>query len=467
MTELWRWDAFELARAIRTRAVSSREAALACLERTDQVNGRLNAIVELAPDAALAAAEAADAAVGRGETLGWLHGVPVTTKINVDQAGSATSNGVVAFRDAVALEDSPVVANLRAAGAVIFGRTNTPAFSFRWFTENDLHGRTLNPWSTGHTPGGSSGGASVAVAAGMGPIAQGNDFAGSIRYPAYCTGVFGLRPSFGRVPAHLPSAPAERPITAPWMSVQGPLARSVRDLRLALRAMAAGDPNDPWWVPAPLEGAAPAHPIRVAFSRSAAGRSASPEVEAAVLGAAGWLSEAGYAIEEVDPPDMAEAAALWLTLAQGEARHFMGEAIARDGDHGIRTAFESMCAHAPVLDAYRHMKALAQRSALVRRWQQFLQRYPLVLTPVSGESAFPWGLDVGGRTGIDRVLQALGPMFMVPVLGLPAVAAPTGVANRLPIGVQIVGPRFREDLVLDAAEVLEARCGPMTPIDPR
>src|SRR5690606_32859352 len=155
---------------------------------------------------------------------------------------------------------------------------------------------TLNPWNAGVTPGGSSGGASAAVAAGIGPIGHGNDFGGSVRYPAYCTGVYGLRPSFGRVPAFLPSAREERQLSAQLMSVQGPLARSVRDLRLALLAMSAADPRDPWWVPAPLEGPGLEPPIRVAFTVSSAGVQAEPAVVEAVRKAAGWLAEAGYVV---------------------------------------------------------------------------------------------------------------------------------------------------------------------------
>ena len=165
---LWSWSAQRLAAAIRSGAVSAREAAQSSLQRVQAVNPALNAIVDLMADEALAAADAADAARRRGDVLGPLHGVPVTVKVNVDLQGRATTNGVVAFKDNIASEDSPVVANLRQAGAVIIGRTNTPAFSVRWFTDNDLHGRTLNPWSREHTPGGSSGGASSAVAAGMG-----------------------------------------------------------------------------------------------------------------------------------------------------------------------------------------------------------------------------------------------------------------------------------------------------------
>jgi amidase len=305
---LWQWTAAELAHGIRTRRISSREATEACLGRVAQVNPQLNAIVHVLTDTALAQADAADRAVAAGEPLGVLHGVPVTTKVNVDQIGCATTNGIVAFKDLIATQDSPVVANLKAAGAVIFGRTNTPAFSFRWFTENDLHGRTLNPWSRDHTPGGSSGGASSAVSSGMGPLAHGNDIAGSVRYPAYCTGLVGLRPSFGRVPNFLPSATAERPPGMSMMSVQGPLARTVQDTRLGLQAMSAFDPRDPWWVPAPLQGPTSARPIRVAVSTTMAHATVHPEIVAAIERAAGWLADAGYAVERVEPPDMQAAA---------------------------------------------------------------------------------------------------------------------------------------------------------------
>lgn len=464
---LWRWPAHSLAGAIRHGAVSAREATVSTLERVQAVNPTLNAIVDLMADEALAAADAADAARRSGLALGPLHGVPVTVKVNVDLRGHATTNGVVAFKDLVAADDSPVVANLRRAGAVIIGRTNTPAFSVRWFTENDLHGRTLNPWSRAHTPGGSSGGASSAVAAGMGAIAHGNDLAGSVRYPAYCTGVCGLRPSFGRVPAYLQSAKDERPMSMAMMSVQGPLARCVPDLRLALEAMSAGDARDPWWVPAPLTGPALPHPLRVAMTVNCQGAPADPAVVAAVRQAGAWLAEAGYAVEEVEPPSLAEAHELWKLIANDEARRFMWGAIEQFGDAGVRRSFGWMLEDSPVLDHSAHLRAFAKRSTLLRRWQLFMERYPLVLGPVSGEPPFPWGWDVESEATMARVMRAQESQFAVPVLGLPAVSVPTGLAGGLPMGVQLIGPRFREDLVFEAAEVIEAHCPPMTPIDPR
>ncbi len=464
---LWRWSAVDLAHGIRTRRISSREAVQACLTRAHAVNPALNALVVLLDEQALAAADEADRAVARGDALGPLHGVPITVKVNVDQAGQATTNGLVALKDNIAREDSPVVANLRKAGAIIIGRSNTPAFSMRWFTDNDLHGRTLNPWSAGHTPGGSSGGASAAVAAGMGPIGHGNDLAGSVRYPAYCTGLYGLRPSFGRVPAFLPTATQERPLSPQLMSVQGPLARCVADIRLALQAMSGFDPRDPWWVPAPLEGPRLQRPIKVAMSMDCGHAKASPEVVAAVHRAAGWLREAGYVVEEVQTPSVAEAMDLWDLISRNENLMQVKPLIEKMGDAGIRASFAAQFDGSPLLDMDEHLRALARRSTLIRQWTLFLQDWPLVLGPVSAELPFEQNADTLSPERSRQVLRAQGPCFSVPVLGLPAISAPTGMAGALPTGVQILGARFREDLVMEAAEVLEGRSPSTTPIDPR
>ncbi len=237
--DLWRWDAVELAAAIRTRKVSSREAVQSVLERLEAVNPAINAVTVVLGDPALADADAADAAVKRGEAVGMLHGVPVTIKENIDQTGQATTNGIVTFKDVIARSDSPPVANWKRAGAVIVGRTNTPAFSLRWHTDNALRGRTFNPWARERTPGGSSGGAASALASGIAPLAHGNDLGGSVRYPAYCCGVAGIRPTLGRVPPYNPTAGEEPPPAGP----RGP-AGPPRPGRAARRAPAArADPG--------------------------------------------------------------------------------------------------------------------------------------------------------------------------------------------------------------------------------
>ena len=464
--ELWRWDATDLARAIRLGAVSAAEAVRSVLARCAAVNPAINAVVQVLEAESLAAAEAADAARSRGEAPGPLHGVPVTTKINVDQRGLATSNGCVPLRDLVAPEDTAVVANLRRAGAIIIGRTNTPALSMRWFTENALHGRTLNPWSAGHTPGGSSGGAAAAVAAGIGPIGHGNDLGGSVRYPAYACGIAGLRPSFGRIPAFNPTLAAERPLSGQLMSTQGPLARRVCDLRLALGPMSVGDPRDPWWMPAPLDWPAPPRPIRVALSPDPAGTGVHPAVAEAVRRAGTILAAAGYAVEDVDPPGFAAAARDWDALSHGEAMLFMREAFEKNADEGAQATFRFMTAHTPPLDLVAWAQVAARRTTHQRAWARFMATHPLVLCPVSAEPPFPQGLDVAGQQGFDSVYRAQQVLLATPLLGLPSVSVPTGVVDGLPMGVQVIAPRWREDLALDAAEVIEAACPMPTPIDP-
>ena len=210
MEDLWRLSAVDLAGLIRSKKVSAKEAASAALARLDAVNPAINAVVDHRPEEVLAQAAPIDAAIARGEDVGPLAGVPVTVKVNIDQQGFATTNGLKLQRDVIAASNSPVIDNLRKAGAVILGRTNCPAFSYRWFTTNLIHGDTKNPRDPGITPGGSSGGAGAAVAAGIGHIAHGTDIAGSIRYPAYACGVHGLRPTVGRVAAFNASLP-ERP----------------------------------------------------------------------------------------------------------------------------------------------------------------------------------------------------------------------------------------------------------------
>ena len=187
------------------------------------------------------------------KATGPLHGVPVTVKCNVDVEGQPTSNGLPAFADLIAREDSPLVSLLKKAGAIIIGRTNTPELSMRMNTDNPLFGRTLNPWDEQASPGGSSGGASSAAAAGFGPIHHGNDIGGSLRYPAHNCGLATVKPTFGRVPAWLSSAPAERGMLSQLMSVQGAICREVEDVRLATRVMSGSDPRDPFWMPVPFD----------------------------------------------------------------------------------------------------------------------------------------------------------------------------------------------------------------------
>jgi amidase len=471
---LWQWDATRITEGIRRRDISAREAVAACIERMHAVNPALNAVTVDLSAQALRAADAADAQVARAragnDPLPPLLGVPVTIKENVDQIGCATVNGVAAYKDVVAQADSPIVANWKKAGAIIIGRTNTPAFSFRLDTVNDVRGRTFSPWSRTHTPGGSSGGASSSVAAGITPLAHGNDIAGSVRYPAYCTGLAGLRPSFGRVPAFNPTGKSERTISAQLMSVQGPLARCVRDVRLGFEAMAQPDPRDPWWVPAPLAGPVVPPPIRVAVVSEAAdlgGAAPSPAVAAALAHAARALADAGYEVVTDRTPGFTRPFELWLEMLVPEFRRFMQADFERDGDDGVRTAMRFLVECAPDRGPEAHLKALAERAGLVRAWSVFLADTPLVVAPVCTEQAYVQGFDLESAARTHEIWQQSATLMAVPVLGLPAMAVPTGVANGLPVGVQVIGRRFREDLCLAAAQAIEERSPRITPIDPR
>ena len=465
--ELWRWQACDLAQAIRTRRITAREAVTSCLARHGEVNPRINAVVDLTADEALAAADAADATVARREPLGPQHGVPVTIKINVDYAGRATTNGVVAFKDRIAQADSPPVANWRKAGAIIIGRTNVPPFSARFFTDNALYGRTRNPWDADRTPGGSSGGAAAAVATGIGALAHGNDRAGSIRYPAYACGVIGIRPTLGRVPTYDSSAPDEPSITTQLTNVQGPLARSIRDLRLGLVTMAARDPRDPWWVPLETAPEARTGQVRVAMLAEMAGIDADRAVSATVLQAARWLEEAGYKVEEATPPRLEEAARLFFTLVRTEEHAGTTKVIEQLGDDALRRARASTMAYASELDFEGYVKAFGHRASILREWMLFFERYPLLLMPVSWQRPFPVDFDQQGDEAVARMLSAHHPMLAVSTLGLPGLSIPTGLAGGVPIGVQLVAGRFKEELCLSAGEAIEARQPVATPIDPR
>ena len=471
-TQLWQWDATDLAKAIRLRKISSREATESCLQRLDAVNPQLNAVTFQIAEAALRDADAADAAVKKGEPLGPLHGVPLSTKENIDQKDLPTPNGVVAYKDLIAPADSPVVANWRKAGAVFIGRTNAPAYSLRWDTDNALRGRTYNPWAKGRTPGGSSGGAGAAVAAGIGPISHGNDYGGSIRYPAYCCGVAGIRPTMGRVPAFNPSAQAERPPTIALFAVQGPLARTVKDVRLGLAAMSGRDPRDPWWVPAQHHGRGPQRPLKVGLVTEAPGLYTHPQVAEAVRKAGAALSDAGYIVEEVTPPSIAAAVELWVKLVAADIRELLWDTIAANADPMAVKAVGLWRDALPPISMTEYIKGLSEITKHRRDWSLFLEQYPLLVGPNSGDLPFEIGFDTTDQARTNHVLKSQALMIVVNLIGFPSAAVPVGLAQvdgaprGLPLGVQVIANRYRENLALEAAEVIEAQHGLSTPIDP-
>ena len=464
MNDLWRLSATDLASRIRSRQISARDAAVSALARLDAVNPAINAVVDHRPDDVLAQADAIDKRIAAGEDVGALGGVPVTIKVISDQKGYATTNGTTLQRDWIATANNPVVDNFLKAGAVLLGRTNCPAFSFRWFTNNQVHGHTKNPRDPALTPGGSSGGAGAAIAAGIGHIAHGTDIAGSIRYPAYACGVHGLRPTLGRIAAFNTTG-VERPLGPQITAVSGPLARTIADLRTALAVLSQPDMRDPWWVPAPLDG--PKMPKRAALCIAPDGLDVAPEIKAALIDAAKRLERAGWTVEEIqNTPPLREAAELQRKFWLGDGYEAMLAAAEKDGDAGALACLRGSRDHVQGLDQTTFSKLLTRRATLVRDWQSFFQTHAVLLMPVSGELPFADQLDLRDEESFRRVWAAQMPMVGTPFMGLPGLTVSTGLVGRTPVGVQIVSGRYREDLCLLAGDAIEAGGVPPSPIDP-
>lgn len=460
----YRLGAADLAAAIRSREIGSREALESLLARIEAVNPIVNAVSSVLEGEARAAADAADAAIARGDAVGPLHGVPVTVKVNVDVAGSATTSGIVAFAAECPGHDAPVVARLRAAGAIPFARTNMPDLGLRWHTESSLHGITVNPWNRALTPGGSSGGEAATLATGMTPLGIGNDVGGSVRWPSQCCGTAALRPTLGRFPHHASTLPMEAPLAFTMFLTDGPMARHVRDLRLAFEACAGQSPLDPWSVsPSPLPLP---RPLRVAVTTDPAGGGCDAAIAAGVGRAAQMLREAGCVVEEVEPPAVAEAAELWGLLLGAETRTMVAPFAAPMLAPDAVTVIEHLVGAFPEVDLAGYMEGLGRRTRIAREWAGHFESWDVVLGPVCCRPPFEVGADLTA-SGMAGILHAMRLVTTGNLLGLPAVVVPVGIAGGMPLAVQILGARYREDCCLAAAQVLEDCFGVLTPIDPR
>ena len=460
-TELWKLGAGELADCIRKRSVSSREAVQAHLDRVAAVNPDVNAITQVLAETALAAAGAADAKLARGEPVGPLHGVPFTVKENIDVAGSATTWGAAALAGQVAGEDAPHIANLRAAGAIPIARTNMPDFALRWHTDSGVAGATRNPWDPALTPGGSSGGEAAALATGMTPLGVGNDLGGSLRWPAQCCGVSSLKPTLGRVPDAAVTIPTDPTMGISLFNVQGPLARRVADVRLAFGVMAAGSDRDPKFVQ-PVSPPATADRPTVAVVRDPGGLGIHPAVAAALDRAARSLAAAGYTLDEVEPPEIMACVDGWQALLAadfGVLEPLIGGLMSAD----TRTFFDAAAAAMPKPDLALVEGAFLNRHRLLREWAAFQRQHPLILAPIGTQPAPTAAADLepgGAEAGLLRLRMTVAVNF----LGLPAAAV--AIPGELPQAVQMIGPRYREDLCLAAAEAIEGAVGAPEPIDP-
>lgn len=464
-TEIWRLNATDLTILTRSGELSAFEVTENAIDRMHQVNPDLNAVVEDLSTEALKRARDLDAAVAGGASAGPLHGVPVTIKINVDQKGHATSNGVVALKDVIAPDDAPVVRNLQNAGAIVIGRTNTPEFSFRADTDNPLHGRTHNPWGRHISPGGSSGGAGAGVMAGIGALAHGNDIGGSLRFPAAANGAVTVKPGLGRVPAWNPSQQAERGILAQSMSVQGLITRSAADLHLSMPSLIAADPRDPFHISMPWHGEVLDDPIIVAFTKNTFGYALHPQVDKALDTARDALVDAGYLVEEIDPPDVFECGRSGYRALMGEVLTLMQNDIKAAGSETIREIFDVYFQEFPPTVESDLIRMLAKRSHYAREWSLFMEDYALVLSPFLPQPFFKPDRDTEGAEGVHEVLGCAVYSYAMNFLGVPAACVPARLADLSsgpqPINVQIAARRWREDMAVDAAAAIEARVGQM------
>jgi amidase len=460
---VWQWSALQTAAAIRSGAISSVEVVEAHIARMRDVNPKLNAVVVDLSEEALKAAKTADN-LTRKTDPGPLHGVPITIKENVDYEGRPNPNGVAAQMNIIAPSDAPVVRNLKKAGAIVLGLTNTPEFSFRGFTDNPLHGLTLNPWDPDITCGGSSGGAGAAVAAGIGTIAHGNDIGGSLRWPAHCNGVVTIKPTQGRVPAFNESAAAERPMLAHLMSAQGPLARSVGDVRMALEVMSQRDPRDPWWVPAPLAGPKPKGPIKVALAKLPDDMDVAPSVHDALRQAADHLERSGYRVGEIEVPDISGVWQTWCDILANETAMLQEAAMLKVTSPDFHAAWGGIKAKANTLDLLGWMRATAARNTHIRAWQLFFEEFPVVLAPTTVKPApGPREDAISPERTRELFWNDLRFISAINVLGLPGAVVPVTLHEGQPIGVQLIAGRYREDLALDAAAAIEKRAGTLVP----
>lgn len=440
-------SATEALRLLRTGDLTSTDLVSALLDRIAEINPTVNAIRDVLAEDALAAAERSDRRRRANAPVGPLDGLPITVKDNIDVAGSATTQGVAAFAKDLATVDAPVVANLRAAGAIPIARTNMPDFALRWHTDSGIAGPTVNPWNPAITPGGSSGGEAVSLATSMSLLGVGNDLGGSLRWPSQCAGTAALRPTLGRIPQAQSLDPTVKPISLQLVEVQGPMARRVADLRVAFATMIALDPRDPWHVPVPATHV-PTTLRRVHVLRG----DHAPAVHAALNRAARALLEAGFDLAETPPPGIDEAADGWARLTNADSRRAWPD-CEPFASGGARQFMDAMFDLVPPVRLDDYADLFTARARIGRAWSEYQRDTPLIIAPIYAGEPFPAGDDIGRAAEIVHNLAAT---VAVNFLGLPAVAVPVGLVDGLPQAVQVIGPRFGDELCLRVAELIEA-----------
>jgi Asp-tRNA(Asn)/Glu-tRNA(Gln) amidotransferase A subunit family amidase len=453
----------EIAAGIREKRVSPVEVVDAHLERAAALQPKLNAFVHLDAEGARTQARAAEDALMRGEEVGPLHGVPVTIKSCIDVAGWPAPAGSLLRKDYVAQQDAPLVSRLRAAGAIVLGNTNTPEYLMAYETDNSLSGKTSNPWDLARSAGGSSGGEAAAIASGCSAGGVGSDGGGSIRVPAHFCGICGLKPTPGRIPAtgHFPGGGG----AFGWIGVVGPMARTVSDVRALFEVMAGPDAGDALSAPVPVRAVKEkdARRLRVGILESDALGKATPETTAAVERAAGLLSEQGFKVERKRLVGLDCAIELWW--------YFFGPVIAnliRDGAVGqeeimspMLREFVALATAEIPMEFESLLTACGDRDRLRGEILRQMEEVTILLSPVSTGPAFRHG-EGNWRSGArENYRDTMRYSQWLNLTGFPGVAVPLGMSgDGLPIGVQVIGRPYEEQVVLAVAEAIERGRGP-------
>lgn len=455
--------AADMAEAVRRRQIAPAELVETHLERIARLNPKLNAFVHLDAEGARRQARAAAAAIAAGNSLGPLHGVPLTIKSSIDVAGWPCTCGSRLRGDYVAQSDAPLVSRLRQAGAILLGNTNTPEFLMAYETDNIVTGRTNSPWDLARTPGGSSGGEAAAIAARCSAGGVGSDGGGSIRVPAHFSGICGLKPTPGRIPAtgHFPASAG--PFT--YMGVVGPMARTVRDLKILFDAMAGPDIGDPMSSRAPIRHPAESEirGMRIGYFEDDGRIPVTPETRSAIRKAATALKQCCFAVEQYLPEDLEPIRRIWWNLFGRAGQFVMAPMYAgRESDLSpILREFIRIVGAEPEFTLGEFMNTLLERDVIRGRFLSAIEHFPVLLCPVCAVPAFRHGereWQIEGKK--VKYLDAMSYSQWFNALGLPAIVVPVGRSPEgLPIGVQIVGRPYEEEIILAIAQKLEDACG--------
>ena len=454
---LTRKTAGELAALIKSRAVSPVEVLDAHLATIARLNPKLNAIVTLAADEARAGAHAAEQAVMRGDTVGTMHGLPIGVKDVTATAGIRTTYGSPLYKDNVPGEDAEVVRRLKAAGAIVLAKTNTPEFATGANTVNAVFGATRNPWNPELSPAGSSGGSAAAVATGMLPIAQGTDFGCSIRIPAAFCGIVGIRPTPGLTPSY--------PMPLAWDpgQVHGPLARTVEDAAMFLDTIVGFSRLSPISVAPPwqsalaeVDGAKDANGLRIAYVSDIAGIGVDAEIDGICRTAAEQLRGAGASVEQIafDVSDGRDPYQTWRgawMVGQQFARMAQLEQFGENLKGNVKAGLK--------VTALDLAKAEQTRQQVFHRFRELFERFDLLLTPAAPVKPYPvtmnFPTEINGRK-FENYVDWIAPAFLITLVSLPAASVPAGKTNDgLPVGLQIVAPRFEEPKILSIAKLVQ------------